>query len=203
MIRLRSDVESIVALQVRQAWLDLESTRKRIDVNEAALESANENLRVARDRYNEGTVINTVVLDAVTLRTGAYNRYYTSVYDAILASMRLRRAVGEFHLVDLEGVPPESEKPVTLRVEADGKLGGFSGCNRYFGQWTEQDGRVSFGPMGSTRMACPEPAMALETRYLGAMGRVAGRRFEDGDLLLLDESDRSILRFVPVESDDP
>jgi len=95
LIRLRTDVETFIALQVRQAWLELESTRERIEVNRTALESANENLRISRNRYGEGAVINTVVLDAVTLRTDAYNRFYTSVYDAILASIKLRRAVGE------------------------------------------------------------------------------------------------------------
>ena len=95
LIRMRTDVETFIALQVRQAWLELESTRERIEVIRTALESANENLRISRNRYSEGAEINTVVLDAVTLRTDAYNRYYTSVYDAILASNKLRRAVGD------------------------------------------------------------------------------------------------------------
>ena len=75
-------------------WLDLDSTRKRVRVNRDALENADENLRVSRNRYRNGAGTNTEVLDAQTLRTETYSTYYRSVYDAALAHMKLLRAAG-------------------------------------------------------------------------------------------------------------
>ena len=55
---------------------------------------ADENLRVARDRYQHQVGTNTEVLDAETLRIQAYTNLYDSTYQAVLAGLRLRRAVG-------------------------------------------------------------------------------------------------------------
>ena len=90
----RQEVESLIALEVKKAWLDLDSTRERVRVNRDALESADENLRVSRNRYRNGAGTNTEVLDAQRLRTQTYSAYYTSLYDATLAHMSLLRATG-------------------------------------------------------------------------------------------------------------
>jgi outer membrane protein len=95
-LRQRNDVESKIALQVRGAWRRLETARERVRVSRATIESAEENLRVARNRYSQGVGTNTVVLDAETLRTQAYSNYYSSVYSAVRALMQLGRAVGDF-----------------------------------------------------------------------------------------------------------
>lgn len=95
LIRTRMDIESKIALQVRQAWLTLQTTEKQVEVNKTAIKSSDENLRVSRSQYQQGVATNTVVLDAVTLRTGAYNLYYNSIYDVALSRMRLHRAVGD------------------------------------------------------------------------------------------------------------
>jgi outer membrane protein len=92
---LRDDAASLVALQVRQAWLDTQETGKRIDVARTALASAEENLRIARDRYNQGLANHTEVLEAETLRTRSHTNYYAALYDAALARLRLKRATGD------------------------------------------------------------------------------------------------------------
>lgn len=92
--RLRADAASAIALQVRKAWLDEQESRRRIEVADKAIQQAEENLRVTRHRFVEGAGTNTEVLDAETLRTQAYSNYYGALYDAVLATFRLRRAVG-------------------------------------------------------------------------------------------------------------
>jgi outer membrane protein TolC len=94
LLRKRMNVESLVTLQVKQAWHELETAKQQVVVNESTLKSADENLRVSRDRYEEGEGTNTEVLDAQTLRTQAYSNYYRSIYDSVLAEMKLRRAIG-------------------------------------------------------------------------------------------------------------
>lgn len=92
--RLRSDAASAIALQVRKTWLDEQESRRRVEVADKAIQQAEENLRVTRHRFVEGVGTNTEVLDAETLRTQAYTNYYGALYDAVLATFRLRRAVG-------------------------------------------------------------------------------------------------------------
>ena len=94
LLRKRSNVESLITLQVKKAWHDLDSTQQQVHVNHAALESADENLRVSIDRFQQGAGTNTEVLDAQTLRTQAYSNYYSSLYDSVLAEMQLQRATG-------------------------------------------------------------------------------------------------------------
>ncbi|HMM45722.1 MAG TPA: TolC family protein [Candidatus Macondimonas sp.] len=91
----REDLASVITLQVRQAWLDVEETRKRIEVTQSAIAQAEENLRVVRDRYTNGLSTNTEVLDAETLRVNSEANHAAALYDAALAGLRLKRAVGE------------------------------------------------------------------------------------------------------------
>ena len=91
----KRDLESKVALEVRQDWLDLHESRERIAVTEQAVEQAEENLKVARNLYKAGLVTHTEVLDAVRLRTSTTSNHDTAVYDADLAGLRLRRSLGE------------------------------------------------------------------------------------------------------------
>ena len=92
---LRRDAETRIRLQVRQAWLDVEEARQRIAVADQARAQADENLRVARDRYTSGVGTNTEVLDAETLRVRSQTNYDNALYDNVFALERLRRASGD------------------------------------------------------------------------------------------------------------
>jgi outer membrane protein len=94
MLRKRSQVESLILLEVKKAWHDLYSAQQQVGVSQASLTSADENLRVSRNRYQQGAGTNTEVLDAQTLRTRAYSNYYSSLYDCVLAEVKLLRATG-------------------------------------------------------------------------------------------------------------
>ena len=91
----RADAVSAIELQVRQAWLDTQETAKRIGVTQGTVAQADENLKVSRDRYAEGVGTNTEALDAETLRVRSLSNYHDAIYDAVLANMRLHRAVGD------------------------------------------------------------------------------------------------------------
>ena len=90
----RRDLETLVLLQVRQSWLDMKESRKRIEVTRETLAQAEENLEVTRNRYKEGIGTNTEVLDAESLRTVNYVSYDKANNDAVLAVLRLRYAAG-------------------------------------------------------------------------------------------------------------
>jgi outer membrane protein len=91
----RGEVASVIGLQVRQAWLDVNETRKRTAVTASAIDQAEENLRVVRDRYANGLAPHTEVLDAETLRVNSETNHANSVFDAVMAGLRLKRATGD------------------------------------------------------------------------------------------------------------
>ncbi len=90
----RQELETLILLQVRQAWLNMEESRKRIEVTKETLDQAEENLQVTRNRYKEGIGTNTEVLDAETLRTINYVNFDKAGNDAVLAVIRLHYATG-------------------------------------------------------------------------------------------------------------
>lgn len=90
----RDDLSSMIGLQVRQAWLDIQETQKRIAVTQQAIAQADENLKVTIDRYQQGLSTNTEVLKAEDLRTTTHDNYNNAIYDAALATLHLRRATG-------------------------------------------------------------------------------------------------------------
>ncbi|AIP30866.1 META domain protein [Paraburkholderia xenovorans LB400] len=57
--------------------------------------------------------------------------------------------------------------PITLTLSTSTgqrHASGFSGCNRYMGSYALKDGKLSFGTLGGTRMACMTPAGRSKAR---------------------------------------
>jgi outer membrane protein TolC len=95
LIRMQEEVQSLIALEVRQKWLEFLTALERIEVARQTIVQADENVRVARQRYQQQVGTNTEVLDAESLRVQAYTNFYNSSYEAVLARLRLSRAVGD------------------------------------------------------------------------------------------------------------
>jgi outer membrane protein TolC len=94
-VRLRADLESTIAVAIYRALLEVEETRKCLEVTPQAIEQAEETLRSVRKRFASGLGTGTEVLDAETLRVRAYHDHYGALYDAVMARLRLRHATGE------------------------------------------------------------------------------------------------------------
>ena len=92
--RMREEAESNVRMQVRQAWLLQKEAHERVEIAQIAVEQAEENFRVATRGFQEGTLNHTEALDAATMLTAAKSSYTNAQYDAILATERLKSAVG-------------------------------------------------------------------------------------------------------------
>ena len=92
--RQRRDLQSVIALDVREAWLTHDESERRVTVTVRALTQAEENLRVTRDRYRNGEGANSDVLDAEALRSMSLYNHDAARYDAALARYRLGYAVG-------------------------------------------------------------------------------------------------------------
>lgn len=90
----RDDLSSMIGLQVRQAWLDIQETQKRVAVTQQAIAQADENMKVTADRYQQSLSTNTEVLRAEDLRTTTHDNFNNANFDAALAALHLRRALG-------------------------------------------------------------------------------------------------------------
>lgn len=80
---------------------------------------------------------------------------------------------------------------------AEGKVSGFSGCNRFSGSYTiAEKGSIQFGMMMSTKMACP--AMNKETAFLKSLERCVSYTYTAGALSLLSKEGKVLAVFVPA-----
>jgi heat shock protein HslJ len=84
------------------------------------------------------------------------------------------------------GEPAPRSPAVTLEFE-NGKFVGRSGCNRYSSAVTATNASLQVGPTISTRMACVEPAMTIENRFLKQLEAVTKFELSAGQLALTYE----------------
>jgi heat shock protein HslJ len=104
----------------------------------------------------------------------------------------------------VDAVDP-SDFEITARF-AEGRMAGNAAVNRYTGQYAEGAcgpdgiGSLSVGPVATTKMAGPEPAMRAEDAYLGLLAQVRGYRLDASHLALLDANGVGLLVFEPVAS---
>ena len=94
---------------------------------------------------------------------------------------------------------------ITARF-AEGRMTGKAAVNRYTGQYeggacgSDGIGSLSVGPVATTKMAGPEPAMRAEDAYLVSLAQVRGYRLDASRLALLDANGEDLLVFEPTAS---
>ena len=81
----------------------------------------------------------------------------------------------------------------TIRFAENGKLEAKFDCNRGGGTYAISEGRVSFGPLMSTRMACPEDSQ--DAVFMRDLQRVTSFFLQDGMLFLELPFDSGAMRF--------
>ena len=84
-----------IRLEVKSAYLDLQSSLQKIDVSKTSVAQAEENLRLQKLRYKEGVGTATEVLDAVTLLSTAESNSWKSLYGAKRAEASFLNAAGK------------------------------------------------------------------------------------------------------------
>lgn len=108
-------------------------------------------------------------------------------------------------LTSINGEPlniPEDQRAPDLRLTADGNsVQGFSGCNQFSGGYEITDGRLVFGPLAMTMMACPD-SMDIEQQYTQTLDTMDRYEIRD-DVLILYKEDKEILRLVAADQAQP
>ncbi len=65
----------------------------------------------------------------------------------------------------------------------DMSVNGIGACNRFFGKYTASNGKIKIGPLGSTRMMCPN--MADENAFLAMLDKIDTYTIDGNTLMLL------------------
>ena len=84
----------------------------------------------------------------------------------------------------------------TLAFQETGKVSGNGSCNRFFGSAKINGNAIEFGPLGATRMACPEAVMNQEAKYMGALQAADHFEWKAPYLLLHCKGFEKPLRFT-------
>jgi putative lipoprotein len=103
-----------------------------------------------------------------------------------------------------ESIPTGSNnRTLDIRFLAEQKrAAGFSGCNRFTGSYTREEGdnkagSLDLGPMAGTRMACAQGQGDIEIKYLEMLNIVTGFQVQEGTLSLL-AGEKVIATFKPL-----
>ena len=103
-----------------------------------------------------------------------------------------------WYLTEVGGSPvsptANDKQPHILLDPSQKRATGFAGCNHFFGNYELDGSSLTFGPMGATRMACPDLETVLETSVFEALQKTRKWKKADGALLLLD-GDAVLSRF--------
>ena len=91
----------------------------------------------------------------------------------------------------------DGDADIYIQFQTDGEFGGNAGCNRFFGN-AEFAEDLSFGVIGATRRACPEPANSYEYSFLEALGNTTAALRVDNRLAFRNADDQSLLRFAAI-----
>jgi heat shock protein HslJ len=95
--------------------------------------------------------------------------------------------------------PADSE--AFVRFEGEGRLAGYSGCNRFMGSYTLAGDSIAIAPLAATRMMCPEPMMERERLLLEVLERARSVTRERTELTLADPEGNVTARFVQTDWD--
>jgi len=104
-----------------------------------------------------------------------------------------------------EGALDPSDFEITAQL-AEGRMAGTASVNRYTGQYTagargsDGTGSFSMGPVATTKMAGPEPAMRAEDAYFRLLAQTCGYQLDSSHLVLLDANGEDLLVFEPAAS---
>ncbi len=83
-----------VRIQVKEAWLNLDEARSRIEATKGVVEQARENLNAQMKRYRAGLTSQLEVNDAISNVNDSDLQYVQAVYDGAIALSDLKFAVG-------------------------------------------------------------------------------------------------------------
>ena len=100
----------------------------------------------------------------------------------------------------------ENQTPAAPGIEksldfgSDGKVKGNVGCNQFSGNYELKNGKIDFGKLVSTLMACPEPQMTQERMVFQVMAGTASAEIRGNSLTISDASGANSIKLLSVNN---
>ena len=88
-----------------------------------------------------------------------------------------------------------------VQFRSNGKVSGYSGCNRFAGTYIQNDDALTIRPLATTRMACQPEAMKREQQFLGMLADVRLAEGSHLKLTLKDGDGNVLAKLVRRDSD--
>ncbi|MGB6281815.1 MAG: META domain-containing protein [Syntrophobacteria bacterium] len=98
-------------------------------------------------------------------------------------------------ITPVERITVQNPERYTIVLTDEGKLQARFDCNRGGGEYKISAGKLSFGPLMSTRMACPPDS--LDGPFMRDLQRVTSFFVQDGLLYLEMPYDSGTMKFRP------
>ena len=102
----------------------------------------------------------------------------------------------ESTITPVEKITVPNPERYTILLKADGRAQARFDCNRGGGDYKISEGKLSFGLLVSTRMACPPGT--LDAAFMKDLQRVSSFFIENGNLYLELPYDSGTMRFRPA-----
>ena len=136
----------------------------------------------------EGSTQNGIIVESYSLENGSDN---CRLPGAELTNTRWQLSALGDDILDADG-----EQSPYLTLDSEGKVLGHAGCNGLNGSYQQDGETLSFGPIATTRKACPE--MEGEQAFLQALKATSRFRI-DGELLtLFDDNNQPLAGFQAI-----
>lgn len=150
-----------------------------------------------------GTAARYTIEDGVLRMTDANGRAVL-VFEIIVPDEDLPNLIGPVWL--LTSIAPDGDlvssvlagTQITAEFGKDGTVSGEAGCNRFFGQYSADEGTIEIGSLGLTKMYCstPDGVMDQEQAFIDLFSKGKGYILTNDSLMINDKDGLTILTFA-------
>lgn len=88
-------LKDAVTLEVTQNYLSVNQNKMKIDISEVGVKQAEENMRITSERFKQGLITSSDIIDAEVALLQAKTNYTNSLVDYELAKAKLNKSLGE------------------------------------------------------------------------------------------------------------
>ena len=105
----------------------------------------------------------------------------------------------EWRPTRLGGLTISQDTKLWVQFKASGELAGNGGCNQFFGTYRITEKAIDVGPLGSTRMSCPNNTMDLEAAFFSALQSAQSFQRDRAVLILFDKNENELARLAQTD----
>lgn len=106
------------------------------------------------------------------------------------------RLQNQWIITSINNTPVIGDNKATITFAEDNKVNGNASCNNFFGSYTQDDNKISFGPTASTKMLCMNAANEQETSFLQVLGNVSHYEIDDNKLILSGKNSSNLITAI-------